>query len=34
MTRALSIGEIYLDSTIKRLLTYKQLGEKTLAQLD
>jgi Protein of unknown function (DUF1572) len=29
-----SIGEIYLDSAIKRLLTYKQLGEKTLAQLD
>ena len=29
-----SIGEIYLDSAVKRLLTYKQLGEKTLAQLE
>lgn len=29
-----SIGEIYLESAVKRLLTYKQLGEKTLAQLD
>ncbi len=29
-----SIGKIYLDSAVKRLLTYKQLGEKTLAQLN
>jgi hypothetical protein len=29
-----SLGAIYLDSAIKRLLTYKQLGEKTFAQLD
>ena len=29
-----SLGAIYLDSAIKRLLTYKHLGEKTFAQLD
>jgi hypothetical protein len=29
-----SLGAIYLDSVIKRLLTYKHLGEKTFAQLD
>lgn len=29
-----SLGAIYLDSAIKRLLTYKSLGDKTFAQLD
>lgn len=29
-----SLGAIYLDSAIKRLLTYKTLGEKTFAQLE
>jgi hypothetical protein len=29
-----SLGAIYLDSAIKRLLTYKHLGEKTFAQLE
>ena len=29
-----SLGAIYLDSAIKRLLSYKTLGEKTFAQLD
>jgi hypothetical protein len=28
-----SIGQVYLDSVIKRLLTYRQLGEGTFAQL-
>ena len=28
-----SLGQIYLDSAIKRLLTYKELGEKTFSQL-
>lgn len=29
-----SLGATYLDSAIKRLLTYKTLGEKTFAQLE
>jgi hypothetical protein len=29
-----SLGEIDVDSAVKRLLTYKQLGDRTLAQLD
>ena len=29
-----TLGQVYLDSTIKRLLTYKTLGEKTFAQLE
>jgi hypothetical protein len=29
-----SLGTTYLDSAIKRLLTYKTLGDKTFAQLD
>lgn len=29
-----SLGAIYLDSAVKRLLTYKTLGEKTFAQLE
>jgi hypothetical protein len=29
-----SLGAIYLDSAISRLLTYKTLGEKTFAQLE
>ena len=29
-----SLGQIYLDSAIKRLLTYRQLGEGTFAQLE
>jgi hypothetical protein len=29
-----TIGEVYLDSVVKRLLTYKTLGEKTFEQLE
>jgi hypothetical protein len=29
-----SLGAIYLDSAIKRLLTYKSLGDSTFAQLE
>ena len=29
-----SLGEIYLQSVIKRLLSYKDLGDKTFAQLE
>ena len=29
-----SLGAIYLDSAIKRLLTYKTLGERTFSQLE
>jgi hypothetical protein len=29
-----SLGAIYLDSAIKRLLTYKTLGDKTFTQLE
>jgi hypothetical protein len=29
-----TLGEIYLESVVKRLLTYKVLGEKTFAQLE
>jgi hypothetical protein len=29
-----TLGAIYLDSAIKRLLTYKSLGEKTFGQLN
>lgn len=29
-----SLGAIYLDSVIRRLLTYKTLGDKTFAQLE
>jgi hypothetical protein len=29
-----SLGAIYLDSAIKRLLTYKTLGDRTFAQLE
>ncbi|MBS1914684.1 MAG: DUF1572 family protein [Bacteroidetes bacterium] len=31
---ASSLGNIYLDSAIKRLLTYKTLGDKTFVQLN
>ena len=30
----MSLGEIYLQSVVKRLLTYKELGEKTFSQLE
>src|ERR1700760_2343683 len=29
-----TLGAIYLDSAIKRLLTYKMLGDKTFEQLE
>src|ERR1700694_826626 len=29
-----TLVEVYLDSVVKRLLTYKTLGEKTFAQLE
>lgn len=29
-----TIGEVYLESVVKRMLTYKTLGEKTFEQLD
>jgi hypothetical protein len=30
----MSLGEVYLQSVVKRLLTYKELGEKTFLQLE
>jgi hypothetical protein len=30
----MSLASTYLDSVVKRLLTYKELGEKTFAQLE
>jgi hypothetical protein len=29
-----SLGKVYLDSVIKRMLSYKELGERTFAQLE
>ena len=29
-----TLGQVYLQSVIKRMLTYKELGEKTFAQLE
>lgn len=30
----MSLGDVYLDSAIKRLISYRELAEKTFAQLD